>query len=354
MNANFNNQKLGLIIFLLVSVLGFSQKESANWYFGDFAGLNFNNGNPVPLVDGNLITSEGCATISDFNGNLLFYSDGVTVWDKRHEVMPNGQGLLGHSSSTESALIVPKPGSTSIYYLFTIDKPSYFLTDGLPIDGVNYSEIDMSLNEGFGDITENSKNRHLITYDPSDALQNEYKSSEKITAVVHSNGSSIWVITQFMNKFYSFLVDVNGVNESPVVSIVPQTVRPIFNDDGVNLTAIGYLKVSPNGKKIAIAHSSTIASNPKDSTPRKSGKVLLYDFDDAEGTVTNEQMIIDRTYPYGVEFSPNSKLLYLTDNVYGDNGLLDGSNLFQYNLESNDIPGSKKLIRQQIMQEHYN
>ncbi|MEJ2112831.1 MAG: cell surface protein, partial [Flavobacteriaceae bacterium] len=231
MDYRFINQKALLIAFLFVYCFGFSQKESANWYFGSFAGLDFNSGNPVPHVDGKLETHEGCATISDANGNLLFYTDGVTVWDRIHNIMPNGTGLLGHSSSTASAIIIPKPGTTTSYYIFTVDKPSYYLTEGLPIDGVNYSEVDMSLNSGYGDIVSGMKNRHLITYNTGDSFQSEYKSSEKITAVTSNDGSSIWVITQFMNKFYSFRVDANGVNETPVVSTVQQTVRPLFNED---------------------------------------------------------------------------------------------------------------------------
>ena len=213
-----------MFIFCLNISLVFSQKESANWYFGEFAGLNFNSGNPVPLLDGKLDTREGCATISDPNGNLLFYTDGVTVWDRVHKVMPNGQMLLGHGSSTESALIIPKPGSKSRFYIFTIDQPSYYLKDIAVINGVNYSEVDLALNGGYGDIVDGVKNKHLVTYNPNDATENKYKSSEKITAVTHSDGSSIWVITNFMDRFYSFLVDVNGVKTNPVVSTVQQLV----------------------------------------------------------------------------------------------------------------------------------
>lgn len=337
--------KVLLLILVLFTCFAFSQNESANWYFGEFAGLNFNTPNPTPLLDSKLATSEGCATISDPNGNLLFYTDGVTIWDRRHQVMPNGQGLLGHSSSTESALIVPKPGSKTKYYLFTIDKPSYYLTEDEPIDGVNYSEIDLSLNNNFGDVVSAVKNKHLITYDSTDPLQNEYKSSEKITAVTHSNGSSVWVITQFMNKFYSFLIDGNGVNETPIISNVQQTVAPLFNDDGANITAIGYLKVSPDGKKIAIAHSSTSLGNGGPKNPKKqSGKVLLYDFDNTFGNVSNQLEILSESYPYGVEFSPNSKLLYITDNFYDDDDRFNHSHLFQFNLESSDIANSKENI----------
>lgn len=298
----------------------------------------------MALTDGKLVTSEGCATISDFNGNLLFYTDGVTIWDRRHNVMPNGQGLLGHSSSTASALIIPKPGSKSKYYVFTIDQPSYFLKDRNEISGVNYSEIDLALNNGYGDVINEGRNVHLITYNTNDEIESKYKSTEKITAVTHSDGASIWVITYFMNRFYSFLVNNNGVSNNPVVSVVPQLIRPVLNSDGANISAIGYLKVSPNGKKIAIAHSSTILGSPR-SGRKKSGKVFLYDFNNSNGKVSNELTILSNGYPYGVEFSPNSKLLYITNSVFDEDDSFVRGELYQFNVEENNIAATKQTIR---------
>ena len=335
-------KRIALILALLLCNKVFPQKESANWYFGEFAGLNFNTDNPIPLLSGKLSSSEGCASISDSNGNLLFYTDGVTIWDRRHEVMPNGFGLLGHSSSSESALIVPKPGSKSRYFIFTVDQPSYYLKNSRVINGINYSEVDLTLNNGYGDIIEGKKNIHLVTYDENDSVEKEYKSTEKITAVSHSDGSSIWVNTYFMDKFYSFKVS-NTVDETPVISRVSKLVRPAINEDGANVSAIGYLKVSPNGKKIAIAHSSTSLGSPRTGR-KKSGQALLYDFNNATGHVSNQEQIFSNGYPYGLEFSPNSEFLYVTNNVFNESDDFVEGNLFQFSLESNNITDSRLTI----------
>ncbi|WP_335966338.1 T9SS type B sorting domain-containing protein [Galbibacter sp. PAP.153] len=337
--------RISIGFILLCCNFLFAQKESANWYFGEKAGLSFNTEPPTVMTNGQLVTNEGCATISDKNGNLLFYTDGVSVWNRRHQKMPNGTGLLGHSSSTESAIIIPKPGASNSYYVFTIDKPSYYLTEDEPIDGINYSEIDMTLDGGYGDIVAGEKNIHLVTYDASSPIQKEYKSSEKITAVSHSNGTSIWVITFFMNKFYAFEVDGNGVNTSPVISTVNEAVGPLIDKNKINISAIGYLKVSPNGKKIAIAHSSTRLGNER-SSAKKSGKLLIYDFNNSTGKVTNEKLILNNEYPYGLEFSPNSKLLYATSGIYNKNDGLDKSYIYQYDLGSSNISGTKKIINE--------
>jgi gliding motility-associated-like protein len=335
--------KFLILFFTIYVTLCFSQKESANWYFGNFAGLNFNSGAPVPLLNGQLITKEGCASISDINGNLLFYTDGITVWNRRHQIMPNGEGLLGHVSTTESALIVPKPGSRLSYYIFTVDRPSYFQSPLDPIDGVNFTEVDLSLNNGFGDVIVSSKNIHLITYDINDSEQKEFKSSEKITAVSHNDGSSVWVITQFKNKFYAFKVDSNGVNQTPIISKTTENVQVLLNSDHSNISAIGYLKISPNGKKIAIAHSSTSLGSPR-SGRKQSGKVLLYDFNNATGLVSNEKLVVNNDYPYGIEFSPNSKLLYVTVSEFNSVDVFVKSYLQQYNLENSNAASSLKII----------
>ena len=62
----------------------YAQNEGNIWYFGTNAGLDFNSGSPVMLSDGMLDTFEGCATISDNNGDLLFYTDGMLVYNKNH------------------------------------------------------------------------------------------------------------------------------------------------------------------------------------------------------------------------------------------------------------------------------
>lgn len=107
-------KKVVFYLLLFIPIVAFSQKEAAFWYFGELAGLDFNSGSPVSTT-GALVSFEGSATMSDCDGNLLFYTDGVTVWDNTHNVMLNGTGLLGNPSSTQSAIIIPDPGNSSRY-----------------------------------------------------------------------------------------------------------------------------------------------------------------------------------------------------------------------------------------------
>ncbi|WP_420604073.1 T9SS type B sorting domain-containing protein [Flagellimonas sp.] len=286
------NLRLSLcaIVFALFSTITIkAQLEASIWYFGGNAGLDFNSGAPISLNDGQLYTTEGCSTISDASGNLLFYTNGIDVWDRTHSIMPNGDGLLGDASSTQSSIIVPKPNDPDIYYIFTT----------YPFNGFHYSEVDMTANGGLGDIV--NKNVHLLT-----------EVTEKLTAVKHANGTDVWVITHgnYNNQFLAYRVTPAGVVATPVTSNVGSDLAGLWRVQG-------YLKASPNGNKLAICHETLSAE--------------LLDFDNATGIVSNPILLAENTYAYGVEFSPNGQVLYIGEE-FGD--------VYQYDLNAPDIRAS--------------
>ena len=73
-----------LSLMLLLSSALFAQQEASNWFFGDGAGITFNNDGTITPTTGNLFTDEGCTSISDNNGNLLFYTDGIFVYARNN------------------------------------------------------------------------------------------------------------------------------------------------------------------------------------------------------------------------------------------------------------------------------
>jgi gliding motility-associated-like protein len=347
-------KSLILLVALLCIAYSFAQQEASYWYFGQNAGLRFNagNGTVTAITDGQLSTLEGCTSISDTNGNLLFYSDGRTIWNANHIAMANASealntGLNGDDSSTSSGLIVPKPQDPDSYYIFTVDEPHHFNspafpneTDGDGInDGLQYSLVDITLDSGLGDVVGTEKNVPLITYDITNPSEEAYKCSEKITAVKADDCSSFWVITHFTDKFYAFKVDINGVDTTPVIS----TVGPEVPVSGYRRNALGYLKASPDGSKLAVAHfgfSTVEAGNA-------AGGVYLLDFDNDTGIVSNSVELYSPDQgdsPYGVEFSSENRKVYATVNA-GITGNGESS-IFQWDLESTDIPNSIALIHQ--------
>jgi gliding motility-associated-like protein len=311
-------QKIKILIALIlwgISLTGFTvhaQLQASNWYFGFNAGINFNptTGAVTPLVDGQVSTNEGCATISDENGQLLFYTDGTTVYDRTHQVMQNGVGLRGNPSSTQSAIIIPKPQDADIYYIFTVDLPAFG-----GAEGVHYYEVDMTGNSGLGRVTTDINNPTLLIP----------RAAEKLTAINHAVNDEI-LVTAFasaagfgnFDSFYTFTVSATGVNVTPVVS----TVASPTSDRR------GNLKISPDGRYLV---SCTMQTG-----------TYIYDYDQSTGIVSNERRISFSTFNtsgYGAEFSPDGSLLYVTaSNGVGSNIPADhSSSLFQYELTAANL-----------------
>jgi gliding motility-associated-like protein len=291
-----------LVIILFFTGYLFCQKEANNWYFGYNAGISFNNGKAEVLLDSQMSTDEGCSSISDADGNLLFYTDGITVYNKKHEIMQNGTGLMGSPSSSQSGLIIQKPGSKTNYYIFTVsDAELNYLV------GVRYSEVDMTGDNGNGVIT---TNKNILLQSPS---------TEKITGIRHKNNSDVWVVTHdnFSNDFRSFLVTKNGISNSSVISSIGY--KPVHDSSAVD--EAGYLKANIQGTKIATAWFTD-------------GVYELFDFDNASGSLSNVIRLSEYKYgAYGVEFSPDGSKLYCSNVVYPSG--IPGPpivNIFQYNL----------------------
>jgi gliding motility-associated-like protein len=319
-----------LPLFLIFFTLNtFSQKEANFWYFGENAGLDFSTNPPTALTDGEINTLEGCSTFSDKEGNLLFYSDGITVYDKNHEVMKYTDGSLandlrGDPSSTQSGMIIPKPESTSIYYLFTVDDgPSN--VGNITEDGKGLNVYTIDLSNGIGEITEGPT-------DLSDGKFNDWE--EKVAAVKGQDCSTYWVVSVVNNQFYSYFIDASGLQTTPVISSVTTSSQ-----------RRGYLKLSPDGTKLAIANQSDDGQN----------SAILYDFNNQTGEVTNNETFvingINDGEAYGVEFSIDSKKLYISTVSSFRGNLFEPAvtyKLFQFDLTETNIPNSKAIIHQQI------
>ena len=222
------------LVFWLIIFSNTAKAQRANiWYFGINAGLDFNFSPPRALTDGSILTYEGCTTITDKRGQLLFYTDGVKVYDRSHKMMPNGGGLLGNNSSTQSAIIVPNPGDSNIYYIFTSD-----CSENSFVNGYNFSVVDMKLNNGMGNVTA-QKNVNL--YKPC---------TERLTAVKAANGIDYWVITKGLNdnRFTVYKIDCKGINLTPVIS----NAGLAHDFDSTQYVGTGQMKASPDGKKLCL------------------------------------------------------------------------------------------------------
>ena len=288
------------------------------WYFGTNAGIKFSNGAATVDDQGKLTSLEGIATVNDPNGNMLFYTDGTTVYYKDGSVMQSVNpttttGSGGSTNSTQSVIIVPKPscqGCQSEYYIFTT-------TDINGTQQLSYSLVDIRQDGGKGKVVE----KNVL-------LNESTTSTESLASVFIEKDSTYWVVSHDYgsNTFRMYQVTKNGISVDKTEAI------------GLPIDALakgeGTLKFSSDGRKLAYI----IPGGTRNY-------VQLYDFDPETGKITNEKTIdLGATPPkaYGVEFSPNGNGLYVTLKAETLNTTTDYSKLIYFDLTPTDADGISK------------
>ncbi len=279
-----------------------AQSPADWWYFGAEAGVHFTTTGPVADTNGVLTTQEGCASVSSAQGDLLFYTDGTWVFNSLHDTMPNGVDLLGNASSTQSAVIVPYPGTATKYYIFTVRGCTGGSTTGPLGFYFAYSVVDMTLEGGLGDIDTAQKN--IVLFDSA---------AEKCTAALHANGGDLWVIghEQYTNKFHAFRISQQGIIDTVTSST-----------GSIHSGCVGYMLANHEGNQIAV------------STYSASG-VEIATLDQATGVITVTDTVVPPSSTYGLHFSPSDQYLYAAAFSVG---------LWQYDVTASNIQSTEIQI----------
>ncbi|HRC32445.1 MAG TPA: hypothetical protein PK736_03270, partial [Bacteroidia bacterium] len=282
------------------------------WCFGDSAGIDFNNLTiPTPIATGG--DGRGnCTSIADSNGNLLFYatensnSDAV-IYNKNHTLMANTSGMPSDGYFA-GMVIIPKPGSDSLYYLFYRGNPNN-------VDTFYRAIIDMSQNNGLGAVIEKNKVIQPISF------------ADCITAVKHGNGRDWWVIDKYYvtpfthhNRFFAYLIK-------------PDTIMPAIIQDFNDMNDGAFQKICwhPSFNKFMLI--SIV------------GYMAEFDFDRCTGAISLNRIIFpeqlsnyNRIFWEGA-YSPNGNVFYVSRNSYGGN-FGNYNYLLQYDLTATNIPAS--------------
>ncbi|MCV9385328.1 PKD domain-containing protein [Reichenbachiella ulvae] len=279
------------------------------WYFGEQAGIDFNDpAGTVAITDDNQINSpQAASSVSDLNGDLLFYTDGETVWNREHNVMPNGTNIGGDNTSMQGAMIVPLPQDTTTYYIFTTD-PVY----GDNTFNMRYSVVDMKLDLMRGAVVQ--KNLPFYT-----------NSSERMTALGVGQGFTYLITHEYgNNQFKSYPISVSGIGE-PLTSAAGSVLR--WDEEKMGTAE---LQIAQAGQYIAMAIQETTENY-----------VELFEIDSLTGGISQVAKInIQEPAPalvYGVEFSAGAEKLYISTNS-------NGSKLLQYDLDSIQAPTAEADI----------
>lgn len=272
-----------VILLILFYLTCHAQGRYDIWYFGNGVGLDFNISPPQQLLNGALNASEGTSAICDSNGLLKYYTDGNKIWNAKHEVIANGDSLIWDNTSLQGSLIVKQPGTPNTFYVFGVvgtEHGAENLTN-LKKAGMFYSII-----------SKDSVVRKNV--------QLHNSRTERLTAYYHTEGDFYWIATTYGSTSYE---------DSSAIYLYK------FTKDGISLhrkyniaySGIrGQMKFSPNGKLLALA--SEYSSK---GFPPSPGKVQLFDFDSNNGFLSNPRCI-SGIRSHGLEFSPNSNLLYFS------------------------------------------
>lgn len=243
------------------------------------SGLDFNTV-PPSFIQTSLLGHEGTASVCDANGQLLFYTEGDRIWDKNNNLMPNGSNLAPFqaASSSQGVVIIPMPGINEKYYVFSMTS----IENGNDMGRLYYSVVDMSLNNGLGDVISGQKTILLDTL-----------LTERMTAFA-GNNCSVWLISisRSPRAFKSYEITDAGIS-APVLSNVGST----NSVAGV----LGCISVSPDRKRIAAISNDGIYP------------ATIYDLDPATGIVSQPLVIMPGIVStYGICFSPDNSKLYVS------------------------------------------
>ncbi len=302
-----------LFVFITMGTVLRSQTETTNWYFGDLAGITFRNGVAESLSDGMVSTNEGSAAISDpTTGDLLFYTDGVTVYNRLHEVMVGGTGLNGDPSTSQSAIIVPQPGNPFVFYIFNPAPITSAQLNGRCFC-LWMSVVDLRKQGGYGEVVR--KNEQLTT-----------DITEHITATKDCAGDGYWIVvhSKVSRHFYSYHLTRDRLDPTPVISDA--------GDPTLSVRDAGQMHISPDSRKLVLTSAA--------------GNSQVFEFDYATGMVYNGTTLFPASIGgshYGAAFSQDSRKLYIAVSNQDDTM---PAMVYQFTLDqlrSIDIVASRKV-----------
>lgn len=274
-----------LILLSLSFCCGNYCQRNAIWVFGDHGSLDFRSGAPQPFDSTEISIFKGKpvygTSICDTAGNLLFYTDGFTVWNNRHKEIPKHEYRWPWTEYV-MPLIVPYIGNDSLFYIFGVSSGPY-------ANRLQALTIKMQKSYYSGEIIYpvypvDSTNYYDVLMDNASVFA---------AGTHHCNKEDIWIIGHSGNTLQSFLVTKEGISKTPVVSRFSESDLPAI------VWSKGNLKFSPSGEKMIFP---MIDQN----------RVMIFDFNTQTGVFSNplsfelppDQILTD------AEISPDGNMVY--------------------------------------------
>jgi hypothetical protein len=329
-----------LVIFIQSVIFNhiYAQKEDYIWIFGDepfdirrpdraadstrgSSNIDFNYEPPrIYYVPNRFLDFGDCNTsICDGTGQLLAYSNGQVIYNGHNKPIADTINYsedweywnLGNDTlaipvglaSPKSAIIIPFPGYNDRYIIFyqRVDRSIYFT------DLTRYSIFE---------VTPDGASAMMV----KDAvLAGGELANGALAACRHGNGRDWWLVQPMRNSkdYKIFLINPEGITLIHEISIGSE-----------EIFGLGSFAFSPDGNYYAMMSGFRIGQNAK--------LIKIGKFDRCTGLLTNvlEDRYSTKSILAGVSFSMDSRYVYACEN----------EKIFQYDLKSSHILGSKLLV----------
>ncbi|WP_191906968.1 T9SS type B sorting domain-containing protein [Adhaeribacter soli] len=253
----------------------------------------------------------GAAAISDKNGDPLFFTSGGKIATREkingvYQPMANGKFFSGKVPDLlYSEMIVQSPGDSNLYYLFFTKFERAISTS---VD-LYQLQVDMRLNNGYGDVVPNSLQ-----------LVRKKVSPYNLTAFLHHNNRDTWV---------SAANSVPGAGVSDTIFnylVTPTGILPPVKTKVTTPFSSSRMKASPNSEMFVVVAYKLIAG-------QRVQHLELYDFNRTTGVPTLRFSFPTPSLDYQLfsfAFSPDNSKLYAGSS--GHTGLPKIATVYQYDL----------------------
>ncbi len=340
-------KKIIFILFLFSISNLYSQREYYNWYFGcydSYSGLptpnlSFRNmaSKPIIALDGKSCNgADHPISISDKEGNFLFAADFQYLYDDMFNIVFNISDEFIKINPIlridDAPFCINEISDENTHYIFyTYGEENW---KGLLPAWMNLDDLGIRIWKY------NSKNKQMIS--TNDFIKIRTACINGIEITLNNNNKGYWILCSkyLTSELIAYRFDSNGFD----------TLNPIINKFSSELDSLVSIqvKVSPNRKKIAIVFLGKEFD--------LNNKLLLADFNYSTGEISNIAITnvdykpkkfydVKFVIPKSLEFSPNSKKLYL--GVEKEYFNFTEKYLVQYNLDSinnKDNVNSFKII----------
>ena len=303
------------------------------WYFGNRIIFDFGTyGTSLPTITANTASSspapaalEGATVVSDSAGNLQFWSNGMTIWNRSGNVMQNGSGLDGAPSATQAVASFPMNNSRTKYGVVS--------NSGQAETGVGQlylSIVDLTLNGGDGAVT--TLNQPLGSGKYAD---------EGLGAMPNSDGTGYYVFAydSTMANITSFLIKTDGSVQGPFTTSLnpaPLICKPFTYVSSNNTTGYGAFNFTKSYSSMLLLVGARACTNANTGTAYMFGTNLNTGALTLQASWTTNA-VGNGGSGYSADFSPNENYVYVSSIYPG--------NLTRYNIQNpNNVASTEWTI----------